>query len=111
MNCRHCNAELTIPFIDLGVAPPSNAYLTAEDLRAPERWYPLRVMVCSECRLVQTEDYACAEDLFRPDYAYFSSTSTTWLEHAAKYCAMIRERLSLTQSSMVMKLRQMTGIC
>lgn len=109
MKCRHCGTELSIPFIDLGVAPPSNSYLSEEDLRAPERWYPLRVMVCGECRLVQTEDYACAEELFRPDYAYFSSTSSTWLDHAATYCTMIRERLSLTTNSMVIEVASNDG--
>ncbi|MDA8403006.1 MAG: class I SAM-dependent methyltransferase [Desulfobacteraceae bacterium] len=109
MNCRHCGLELTIPFIDLGVAPPSNAYLSAADLRVPEKWYPLRVMVCKECWLVQTEDYACADELFQPNYAYFSSTSTTWMEHAAAYCAMIRRRLSLTQSSMVIEVASNDG--
>ena len=109
MKCRHCGAELAIPFIDLGVAPPSNAYLSAADLRAPERWYPLRVMVCQECRLVQTEDYAGADELFRSDYAYFSSISKTWLDHAAAYCAIIRQRLSLTQDSMVIEVASNDG--
>ncbi|MDO9263874.1 MAG: class I SAM-dependent methyltransferase, partial [Desulfosalsimonadaceae bacterium] len=109
MKCRHCGAELEISFLDLGVAPPSNAYLSAADLRAPEKWYPLRVMVCGECRLVQTEDYTCADELFRPDYAYFSSTSTTWLEHAAAYCAMIRRRLSLNGNSMVIEVASNDG--
>jgi SAM-dependent methyltransferase len=109
INCRHCGTPLTIPFIDLGVAPPSNAYLTAEDLRAPERWYPLRVMVCSNCWLVQTEDYACAEELFRPDYAYFSSTSSTWLKHAADYCRMITDRLGLDERSFVIEVASNDG--
>lgn len=109
MNCRHCNAELTIPLIDLGVAPPSNAYLNATDLRAPERWYPLRVMVCKECWLVQTEDYACADELFRPDYAYFSSTSTTWLKHAADYCQMIKNRIGLDKHSFAIEVASNDG--
>lgn len=109
MKCRHCNADLEIAFLDLGVAPPSNAYLTVEDLRAPEKWFPLRVMVCTRCWLVQTEDYACADELFRADYAYFSSTSTSWLEHAATYCTMIRERLSLIENSMVIEVASNDG--
>ena len=109
MRCRHCGAKLETPFIDLGVAPPSNAYLNSLDLSAPEKWYPLRVMVCTQCWLVQTEDYTCADELFQPDYAYFSSTSTSWLEHAATYCAMIRRRLSLTERSMVIEVASNDG--
>ncbi len=77
MNCRHCNAALDHVFLDLGSAPPSNAYLSAADLRAPETCFPLRLHVCSHCWLVQTEDYARADELFSRDYAYFSSTSQT----------------------------------
>jgi SAM-dependent methyltransferase len=109
MRCRHCQAELSIPFMDFGVAPPSNAYLTLQDLHIPEKWYPLRVMVCTQCWLVQTEDYACPDELFRPDYAYFSSTSTSWLDHAATYCSMIRQRLSLTAKSMVIEVASNDG--
>ena len=76
MNCRHCKAALAQPFVDLGFAPPSNAYLTAADLTRPERTYPLKVMVCERCWLVQTVDYAAADELFSADYAYFSSTSS-----------------------------------
>ncbi|MBM4059407.1 MAG: SAM-dependent methyltransferase, partial [Planctomycetes bacterium] len=70
MNCRHCKTPLVHTFLDLGVAPPSNAYLTEEDLDRPEVFFPLRVMVCDRCWLVQTQDYTAASDLFRSDYAY-----------------------------------------
>lgn len=99
MNCRHCGAELLLPFLDLGSAPPSNAYLTEADLRAPETWYPLRLLVCEECWLVQTEDHAGREALFTQDYAYFSSFSTSWLEHARRYLNAMIERFSLDASS------------
>ncbi|MFZ2168569.1 MAG: hypothetical protein WAW61_02920, partial [Methylococcaceae bacterium] len=82
MKCRHCQANLNVQFIDLGAAPPSNAYLDIDALHAPESYYPLRVLVCTDCWLVQTEDYAQADELFAPDYAYFSSFSSTWLHHA-----------------------------
>ena len=62
MKCRHCQAELTLSLVDLGSAPSSNAYLTQQTLHAPEKYFPLRVLVCTECWLVQTEDYAGAED-------------------------------------------------
>ena len=79
MKCRHCGTELVLPLIDLGSAPPSNAYLTKQTLKVPEKWFPLKVLVCNQCWLVQTEDYAGAEELFDEDYAYFSSFSTSWL--------------------------------
>ncbi len=109
MNCRHCHTPLTDVFLDLGHAPPSNAYLTAAQLRAPETTYPLRLFVCSSCHLVQTEDYAAADDLFTSDYAYFSSTSRSWLDHAARYCAMITQRLGLTKASLVIEVASNDG--
>ena len=81
MNCRHCRSELTLPLVNLGSAPPSNAYLTRENLHEPETYFPLRVLVCERCWLVQTEDFARAAELFHADYAYFSSFSTSWLAH------------------------------
>ena len=85
MNCRHCAARLDLTLIDLGSAPPSNAYLTPDSLYAPEKTFPLVVMVCDQCWLVQTRDFANAGELFSSDYAYFSSFSTSWLEHAERY--------------------------
>ncbi len=102
MKCRHCQAQLTLPLVDLGSAPPSNAYLTEETRHAPEKYFPLRVLVCTECWLVQTEDYAGADELFSADYAYFSSFSTTWLEHAERYVTDMAKRFGLgTQSHIV----------
>ena len=82
MNCRHCKKLLSYTFVDLGFAPPSNAYLSEDDLTRPEIYYPLKIKVCDQCWLVQTEDYADADSLFTPDYAYFSSTSSSFLLHA-----------------------------
>jgi len=101
VKCRHCGAELRLPFVDLGMAPPSNAYLTREQLCNPEKWYPLRVLVCESCWLVQTEDYVDAGELFTDDYAYFSSVSTTWLDHARNYVANMIERFGLGPHSLV----------
>lgn len=103
MNCRFCNADLAHAFLDLGFAPPSNAYLCAEELNQPEKYYPLRLRVCDNCFLVQTEDYAGAEELFSEDYAYFSSTSTSWMEHAAAYVNRISQRLKLGEGSLVIE--------
>jgi SAM-dependent methyltransferase len=103
MNCRHCGAALRHTFLDLGSAPPSNAYLTAADLTRPERTYPLKIMVCDQCWLVQTEDYAAADELFGSDYAYFSSTSSGWLAHAARYANDVIARFELGRNSFVVE--------
>ena len=70
MKCRHCSTQLSHVFLDLGYAPPSNAYLIAEQLQAPEVTFPLKLYVCDQCWLVQTEDYTEADALFSRDYAY-----------------------------------------
>lgn len=109
MKCRHCHSVLDKAFLDLGFAPPSNAYLTEADLTKPEVYFPLKLRVCRECWLVQTEDYARADELFRDDYAYFSSVSKGWLEHAAKYAAMVTDRFSLSRESMVIEIASNDG--
>lgn len=109
MKCRHCGKPLEHTFLDLGFAPPSNAYLTADDLILPEKYYPLRIKVCDQCWLVQTEDYAQAEELFSPDYPYFSSTSTSYLEHAAEYVEKVIPRLGLGTDSLVIEVASNDG--
>lgn len=109
MNCRHCASELRLGFLDLGAAPPSNAYLHPEQLHAPELWFPLRLLVCETCWLVQTEDYAGREALFTENYAYFSSYSSTWLAHAARYVETMRERLRLGPQSCVVEVAANDG--
>ncbi len=109
MNCRHCHNLLEHVFLDLGFAPPSNAYLTKADLNKPELYFPLRLFVCEHCWLVQTEDYAEAGQLFSHDYAYFSSTSQSWLDHAARYVTMITERLGLNKNSQVIEIASNDG--
>ncbi len=109
MKCRHCGSPLAHTFLDLGFAPPSNAYLTAADLIKPEKYYPLKIKVCDKCWLVQTEDYAQADELFSPDYAYFSSISTGWLAHAALYAEKITQQLQLSQDSLVIEVASNDG--
>jgi SAM-dependent methyltransferase len=109
MNCRHCAAPLEHKFLDLGFAPPSNAYLSSNDLAAPEVYFPLRVSVCHVCWLVQTEDHARAEQLFKSDYAYFSSTSASWLGYAARYAEDITRRLDLSPQSLVIEVASNDG--
>ena len=109
MNCRHCKKNLEHTFLDLGFAPPSNAYLAREDLTKPEKYFPLRVKVCTSCWLVQTEDYTQADDLFRDDYAYFSSTSSGWLNHAATYAKNVIDRFKLDNASFVIEIASNDG--
>lgn len=109
MKCRHCRTELTLPLVDLGSAPPSNAYLTPQTLHAPEKHFPLRVLVCSECWLAQTEAYAGADELFPADYAYFSSYSTTWLKHAEQYVADMAQRFALNANSHIVEVAANDG--
>jgi SAM-dependent methyltransferase len=109
MNCRHCTQPLEHVFLDLGFAPPSNAYLSQADLIKPERYYPLKLFVCAQCWLVQTEDYAQADELFSHDYAYFSSVSQSWMVHAARYAEMIMKRLGLTKNSYVIEVAANDG--
>lgn len=109
MNCRHCNTPLQHVFLDLGFAPPSNAYLSRDQLKQPELYLPLKLFVCDQCWLVQTEDHTQADDLFRDDYAYYSSTSISWLEHAARYTASVTERLGLDASSFVIEVASNDG--
>lgn len=109
MLCRHCDSPLRHIFLDLGFAPPSNGYLGPEDLQKPELYFPLKLYVCNNCWLVQTQDFVRADELFTKDYAYFSSISETWLKHAANYYKMIRKRLGLNSSSLVIEIASNDG--
>lgn len=109
MKCRHCNGPAELVFCDLATAPPSNAFLGEEELHAPELYFPLRVVVCESCWLVQTEDYAGREKLFTSEYAYFSSYSTTWLEHSRRYVKTMSERFNLDGDSLVCEIAANDG--
>lgn len=109
MKCRHCGEPLIYTFLDLGHAPPSNAYLKMEDLNKPEVYYPLKIKVCNNCWLVQTEDYAKADALFTSEYSYFSSTSTGWLNHAQNYSNQMINELSLDSNSLVIEVASNDG--
>lgn len=108
-SCRHCGSPLDHQVIDLGHQPPSNAYLSAEQLAGPELTYPLRVLVCSQCWLVQLPAHAAADALFTPDYAYFSSTSSSWCAHAERFVSAAVERLGLGPTSQVVELASNDG--
>lgn len=109
MKCRHCHSQVKQSFVDLGSSPPSNAFLTQDLLSQPETYFPLRVLVCETCWLVQTQDFARAEELFSPDYAYFSSISQSWLDHAGAYAAMITRRLGLTKAHFIVEVAANDG--
>jgi 2-polyprenyl-3-methyl-5-hydroxy-6-metoxy-1,4-benzoquinol methylase len=109
MKCRHCESELKLPLVDLGSAPPSNAYLTEQTLHAPEKWFPLRVLVCEQCWLTQTEDFSQAHELFDADYAYFSGFSSSWLAHSERYVANMAARFNLDAASHVVEVAANDG--
>ena len=109
MKCRHCGTPLQHTFLDLGFAPPSNAYLSQEALTRPEVYFPLKIKVCDNCWLVQTEDYAEADALFTAEYAYFSSTSSSWLSHSKSYADMMIAKLGLTPTSHVIEVASNDG--
>ncbi len=109
MKCRHCGKIVENKFLDLGFAPISNSYLTEDALTRPEKYYPLKTRVCNHCWLVQTEDHAQADELFNADYAYFSSTSISWLAHAKHYVQTIITKLGLTKESHVIEVASNDG--
>ena len=109
MKCRHCHAPVTLPFVDLGSSPPSNAYLTPAQMQAPETVYPLRVLVCEQCWLVQTEDFAGFDDMFSAEYAYFSSFSSSWMQHATAYSEAMTKRFGLNANSCVVEVASNDG--
>ena len=104
MKCRHCQSPLALSLVDLGSAPPSNAYLTQLTLRRPEKWFPLRVLVCESCWLVQAMAYSRAAELFNEEYAYFSSFSDQWLKHASEYVETVAARFGLTKNMHVVEI-------
>ena len=107
--CRHCGSPLTEEVIDLGHQPPSNAYLRPDQLALPEITYPLKVFVCTHCWLVQLPAHAAAEDLFTADYAYFSSTSSSWCAHAERFVIAATEQFQLGSESFVVELASNDG--
>jgi len=109
MKCRHCGKELQYVFVDLYNSPPSNSYLTKDQLNEPEILYPLKLHVCEHCFLVQIDEYKKSTEIFNADYAYFSSYSTSWLEHARKYVDMITDKLNLGRSSFVIEIASNDG--
>jgi 2-polyprenyl-3-methyl-5-hydroxy-6-metoxy-1,4-benzoquinol methylase len=109
MKCRHCAMPLHDVFLDLGSAPPSNAFLSADALSAPEIWFPLKLFTCTHCRLVQVDEVQSHAELFASDYAYYSSFSRSWLAHAECYVEQAANRLNLGHDSLVMEIASNDG--
>jgi SAM-dependent methyltransferase len=107
-SCRFCGSPLDVVFADLGMSPLANSYVPPERANAMEPFYPLRALVCEECLLVQLEEFESAEAIFS-DYAYFSSYSTTWLEHSRRYVEQMTERWGLDGGSRVVELASNDG--
>ncbi|HEV7527527.1 MAG TPA: class I SAM-dependent methyltransferase [Solirubrobacteraceae bacterium] len=106
--CRFCGAPVEAVFADLGMSPLANDYLPAERVNAMEPFYPLRALVCARCFLVQLEEFETAEQIFS-DYAYFSSYSSSWLEHSRRYAEQMIDRLSLDGDSKVVEIASNDG--
>lgn len=109
MKCRFCATPLVDVFLDLGTAPPSNAFLPAAALQSPEVWFPLKLFTCPECHLVQVDEVQGHEQLFDSDYAYFSSYSRSWLQHAEHYVESVIARLGLDSHSLVVEIASNDG--
>jgi hypothetical protein len=106
--CRYCGAALSRVVVDLGMSPLCERYLEAGQLDEMEPFYPLRLRVCERCLLVQLKEYVPPEEIFM-EYAYFSSCSSSWVEHARRYCDLMVERLGLGDASLVIELASNDG--
>jgi 2-polyprenyl-3-methyl-5-hydroxy-6-metoxy-1,4-benzoquinol methylase len=109
MKCRHCNSELENVLIDLQHSPVSNDLLKPEQLKNPEIYYPLKVYICHKCYLVQIDEFKKSADIFNDEYVYFSSYSTTWLEHSKAYALKMIERFLLTSDKLVVEIASNDG--
>ena len=107
-NCRFCSNELKYSFVDLGMSPLSNSYISPGNLQKMEPFYPLHAFVCEQCFLVQLNEFESPENIFS-DYAYFSSYSQSWLEHASTYVSKMVERFKFDSSSQVIEVASNDG--
>ena len=109
MNCRFCKAPLTDVFIDLVNSPASNSFLTEKELNEPETFYPLKVFTCKRCFLVQIDEYKKSDSIFNNEYVYFSSYSTTALQHAKHYVEKMIDRFHFNDQSQVIEIASNDG--
>ena len=109
MICRFCGKQISNTFIDLGSTAVSNAFLTAEQLLDPEKIFPLKVLVCDNCFLVQVDELRKRDEIFTDDYVYFSSVSSSWINHSKDYVDKITERINLNHGSQVIEIASNDG--
>ena len=109
MNCRHCGTKLKFTFADLDFSPISNAMLTEAELNQPESYYPLKAFVCDKCFLVQLDEIKKADQIFDNEYTYFSSFSSSWLEHAKNYVDMMVARFGFSKASQIIEIASNDG--
>ena len=109
MQCRFCKTELNNVFIDLVNIPASNSFLTSDQLNEPETFYPLKVYTCHQCFLVQVDEYKKSDSIFDSNYVYFSSYSTSWLQHAKTYTELMTDRFGYNENSLVVEVASNDG--
>ena len=109
MLCRFCKEELKDVFIDLVNSPPSNSFLTRQQLNEPEVFFPLKVYTCNNCFLVQVDEYKKSDAIFDDEYVYFSSFSSSWLAHAKKYTEKMIDRFGFSDKSQVIEIASNDG--
>ncbi|KKM24523.1 hypothetical protein LCGC14_1604280, partial [marine sediment metagenome] len=109
MNCRFCNAKLDFEFINLINSPPSNSFLTKDQLNKPEKFYPLKLFMCDKCYLVQIDEYKKSNEIFNENYLYYSSFSKMWLDHAKNYVNLVSKRFELNKDSLVIEIGSNDG--
>ena len=109
MKCRFCGTEIQFEVIDLVNSPPSNSFLSKEELNEPEVFFPLKIYVCDNCFLVQIDEYKKSNEIFNEKYAYYSSFSKTWLNHAKNYVAMMTNRFRLNKESFIIEIASNDG--
>ena len=109
MDCRFCKSPLEHIFIDLNNSPASNSFLTKEQLNEPEMFYPLKVYTCTNCFLVQVDEYKKSDAIFNKDYVYFSSYSTDWLAHSKAYVEKMMQRFDFNSKSSIVEIASNDG--
>jgi 2-polyprenyl-3-methyl-5-hydroxy-6-metoxy-1,4-benzoquinol methylase len=109
MECRSCKTELHHVFVDLFNSPASNSFVKKEELNEPEIFFPLKVYTCHKCFLVQVDEYKKSDAIFTNEYVYFSSYSTSWLDHSKKYVDLMTNRFGLSETSQVMEIASNDG--
>ncbi|MCF8369844.1 MAG: class I SAM-dependent methyltransferase [Bacteroidales bacterium] len=109
MKCRHCETELKHVFVDLAYSPVSNAMLSQNQLMEPELYFPLKIYTCHNCWLVQVDEMQKADKIFDEQYTYFSSFSSSWLQHARNYVNMMCDRFSFDENSLVLEIASNDG--